>query len=89
MDRKYKKNYLTHVIGRIDFLSPLSSLQEALPTSVGTVSKSLFQVPEPKEIVCHEFWIQSDTKQVQEKNVTTKEWHFFGKEREKRLVITH
>jgi len=88
MGNKYRKNYLTQVIARIDFLSPLSSLQEALPAAVGEVSTRFFPIPEPKEIVGREFWISSETKQVNEKDIITKEWHFFGKRREKRLVIT-
>ena len=88
MGNKYEKNYLTQVIARIDFLSPLNSLQDVLPTAVATLSKELFPIPEPKEIIGRELMVSSETKQVQEKEIATKEWHFFGKEREKRLVIT-
>jgi len=88
MDNKYKRNYLTQVIARVDFLSPLNSLKDVLPAAVGTLSKDLFPIPEPKQIIGREFMVSSEIKQVQEKEIATKEWHFFGKEREKRLVIT-
>jgi len=88
MGNKYKKNYLTQVIARIDFLSPLASLREVLPAAVGTLSKNYFPIPEPKQIIGRELMVSSETKQIQEKEIATKEWHFFGKEREKRLVIT-
>lgn len=88
MGHKYEKNYLTQVITRIDFLSPLNSLRDVLPPAVASLSKELFPIPEPKEIIGREFMVSSEAKQVQEREIATKEWHFFGKEREKRLVIT-
>ena len=69
MGNKYKKNYLSQVIARIDFLSPLSSLQEDLPAAVGTSAASLFPIPEPKEIVVHKLQIIPETKQGNEKDI--------------------
>jgi len=89
MGNKYGKHYLSSVVARVDFLSPLNSLKEALPAAIGIVSTKLFPIAEPRDIVRHELWISSETKQVkEEKDVAAKEWHFFGKGREKHLAIT-
>lgn len=88
MSRQYQRNYLKQVIARIDFLSPLASLKEDLPREIGDISKEFFPIPEPKEVTGQEVLFGPQPDQVERKQTHLTEWHFFGKEREKHLLIT-
>ncbi len=88
MGEKYKRNYLTQVIVRLDFLSPLSLVQESLPKKIAEVSSRFFPIPEPKDVLRLELQMPPDSKDMRGKEINTKEWNFFDKNREKRLVIT-
>lgn len=85
--RKYKKDFLDKVIVRIDFDTPLSSIVTTGPEkSIYTTVKERFPITEEKKIIGKEFLIgPSDTK---ERSIETKEWHYYGKNREKHLTVT-
>jgi len=88
MGNKYAKNYLSQVIARIDFHSPIVSLNEDMPSKLTTTIKKFFSVPEPKEIPVHEFHLGPTPAQIEKKQGTIREWHFYGIDRNKHLVIT-
>ncbi|MCK4377672.1 MAG: TIGR04255 family protein [Actinomycetia bacterium] len=82
----YKNNYLSKVIIRIDFLSPIKKIENELPPQISKIIKFNYPVAEPKKVVAEQKTISKDGKIkvfIDEKT----EWHFYGKEREKELVI--
>jgi len=58
-----------------------------MPGELATTSKKYFPILEPKEIALQKLTIGPSAPQV-EKADTIREWHLWGKEREKHLVIT-
>jgi uncharacterized protein (TIGR04255 family) len=87
----YNKHYLTDVIFRVDFVSPEESIEKELSSIVKTACIEFFPILEPKTIETQELNVSAVP--GQEKTVINthkmQEWHFWGKEREKELVITH
>jgi len=82
----YKKNYLSKVIARIDFLSPIKKIESELPASISKIVKSYYPIAEPKKVVIEEKKITKDG--IESTRISeSKEWHFHSKEREKTLVI--
>lgn len=85
----YQNHYLTDVIFRIDFVSPIESIQKDLDADMRNVSAKYFPIPEPRTIEKKEVLVtdQPDKKDVVIKTQKIIEWHFWGKDREKELVI--
>ena len=81
----YKRNYLNEVIARIDFVSPIHKLNHELPSKLSERALKNFPILEPKQGIAAEF--QLSPKITEHKNIEFTEWNFYGKEREKRLVI--
>jgi len=82
----YKRNYLIKVIAKIDFLFPNEILLKSLKKSVTKVISKHFPIPEPRKSIAHELKITKED--VEQKRKEGMEWHFFGKDREKEIVIT-
>lgn len=81
---------LVKTIARIDFLSPQSTLQKELPASLSKLCIKLFPIPEPKDVILKEVSFSPPGKDVPTaKDISLKEWHFFGKQREKHLYLDH
>lgn len=81
---KYKKNYLSQVIVRVDFLSPINSINRELPADLSLVIKDFFPISEPQEML--EIGLQFG-KDEKEKQIKIMMWKFLGKERDKELYI--
>ena len=82
----YKRNYLTSVIARIDFPSPLKQVSKGLPRPMVDLIKEMFPVPEPKPFVAQE--MQFSNMQVKQRRVNEGiEWNFHGENKEKTLTI--
>lgn len=81
---KYKKNYLNQVVARVDFLSPINSINRELPSEIISVIKDFFPIAEPQEVL--EIGLQLG-KEAPEKQSKIMQWKFLGKEREKELDI--
>jgi len=82
----YKRNYLTQVIARVDFFSPLDSIAKRLPDSIITKVKKIFPIVESKKVISKEFQISTtDQKLIKHESM---QWNFNGEDREKKLVIT-
>jgi uncharacterized protein (TIGR04255 family) len=81
----YRRNFLTEVIARIDFVSPLTEVASELPKEVSTGVLRHFPIAEPKPVLEHEFDLS--TGQLSKKAGFT-QWNFYGKAREKRAVIS-
>lgn len=89
MDKiKYKKNYLTGVIVRIDFAIPLPNLEKGLPPELSKTILKSFPILEPQKLIQSTFKININSSEKQ--NVPTKQitiWNYYGKNREKTLSI--
>ena len=88
MGKKYEKNYISQVIARIDFLSPIVTLNDDIPSKLSIACKQYFPIPEPKEIPVHELHLGPSPTEFEKKQTTVREWHFHGVERNRQLVIT-
>lgn len=82
----YKKNYLTEVIIRVDFQSPIEKLKSSLPVEISNSIKKYFPIPEPRKSLSKH--IEIGPKKQSIADVETPEYHFHGKNREKTLTIT-
>lgn len=82
----YKRNYLDKVIVRVDFLSPISSIESTLPQQLSQIILARFPISEPKQAIAQELQIsQSQEVSTQKKSFT--EWYFHGRSHEKTLVV--
>jgi uncharacterized protein (TIGR04255 family) len=81
----YKRNFLTEVIARIDFASPIQKLNQELPPKVSERALKAFPIQEPRKAIGRE--LQISPVAVESKNIEFTEWNFYGKEREKRFVL--
>ena len=82
----YRKNYLTNVVARLDFLSPLEKINTKLPSKITKQIKRYFPIAEPQHLVATEFQIAPGI-ETKTKETTVTEWKFFGKERDKTLTL--
>ena len=84
--KKYKKDFLKKVIVRIDFDTSLPIVKKGPAEGIYDTVKTRFPITEEKKVIGKEFLIgPGDTK---ERSIETKEWHYYGKNREKHLTIT-
>jgi uncharacterized protein (TIGR04255 family) len=82
----YKRNFLTEVIARVDFVSPVEGIVNELPKSVAKAALTSFPIDEPKPIIMQELAFSKEGVDARTKKQAT-EWNFYGRAREKRLVI--
>lgn len=87
MDDKYKNNFLTNVIVRVDFPNPLNI--ESLPPDLTKVILKYFPISEAKKFIelSSEFKVVPKAKFEFETGEETTQWNYYGKNREKRLVL--
>lgn len=84
--RKYKKDFLNKVIVRIDFDTPLPIDVKGPAKGIYDTVKVRFPITEEKKIIGKELLIGPDA--TKERSIESKEWHYYGKNREKHLTIT-
>jgi len=84
--RKYKKDFLNKVIVRIDFDTPLPIATNGPAKSVYGPVKERFAITEEKKVIGKEFLIGPGA--TKERSIESKEWHYYGINREKHLTIT-
>jgi uncharacterized protein (TIGR04255 family) len=83
----YKRNFLTEVIVRVDFLNPLHETEKQLPKKIAQEAGRNFPIPDPKTSFAKEFQLSEiGVRETLSKQM--KEWHFHGKNRDKTLAIT-
>jgi len=83
----YKRNFLTEVIVRVDFLNPLHEIEKQLPKKVTQEAGKHFPISEPKTSFAKEFQLSpAGVKETFSKQM--QEWHFHGMNRDKTLTIT-
>ena len=93
----YKKNYLSEVIAKVDFATPLSQLQgSALPKEVADVIQKRYPIFEPQKEIRNEIVLkigkveedEADVGGVSTNSVEFNKLVFFGENREKTITIT-
>jgi len=82
----YKRTYLTAVIARVDFPSPLEGLDQQLPSEVSNAVLKAFPIEEPRQGFTQEVQV-SDGGAVQQRRSAFTEWRFHGASREKTFSI--
>lgn len=83
---KYEKNFLTNVIVRVDFPNPIK-VHESLPPDLSKTILELFPISESKKMIGRTIKFTGENVEIEGDKKST-EWNFFGKNREKQLVIT-
>lgn len=84
--RKYKKDFLTKVIVRIDFDTPLPIAADGPAKGIYATVKERFPITEERKVIGKELLIGQNV--TKERSIETKEWHYYGKNREKHLTVT-
>lgn len=84
--RKYKKDFLESVIVKIDFDTPLQIKKEGPSKSVYAPVKDRFPITEEKKVIGKEFLIGLNV--AKQRSIEKREWHYYGKKREKRLSVS-
>jgi len=84
--RKYKKDFLNKVIVRIDFDTPLPIAKEGPARGIYSAVKKRFPITEEKTVSGKELLIGPGP--TKERSIESREWHYYGKNREKHLAIS-
>lgn len=87
----YKMDYLTDVILRLDFSVNHDDIKTELKTDIQSVIVNYFPIPEKRSVELQQVISSAndpDKKELTIKSEKVIEWHYFGKNREKELVIT-
>lgn len=84
-DIHYRKNYLSEVIARVDFASPILEVKEKLPKNITSEALKNFPIQEPRKIIAQE--LRFSAREFGGKQSESMEWTFHGRKREKKLVI--
>ncbi len=82
----YSKNFLTEVIVRVDFPSPVQELMTHLPKKLRQVSLKKFPLAEPNTIIAEE--LQVIPTKTPTKPISLTEWTFHSIDRDRTLAIT-
>ena len=82
----YKKHFLREVIGKVEFLNPLTGVEEALPKRVSGAALSNFAIAEPRVALQRQVQLRPDGIESEEQEL--KQWYFHSKDRTKTLMIS-
>lgn len=87
MNQQYKKNFLSQVIARVDFSTPLPGVADSLPGDVAKLALAHFPISEPRKRVGGSIKFDPQGNTSTEKLATITLWQYHGKERTKSLLI--
>lgn len=82
---EYGQNYLTEVVARIDFVSPLANIKDQLPQSISKAALSNFPINEVEKGVAQQFELTPGSMSTRAEEVTF--WNFYSRGRGKWLQI--
>lgn len=82
----YQKSFLKQVIVKIDFTSPISQLEKNVPVKLLNAIIKNFPIIEPEEVFSHEVSFEGSS--MHSKQITIKQWNYYGVDRERQLSIT-
>lgn len=83
--QKYNNDFLDKVLVRVDFDSPLIIAESGPDKRIYEAIKERFPKTEVKKIEGQKLFISPE--QTQTQKIESKQWHYYGKNREKELVI--
>ena len=83
----YENSFLTEVIARVDYLTPVVQLARKLPSRVGNKVAERFPIAEPQIAISQQLQISPEDVQLTQEPTGAKEWKFFGVDRSKFLSI--
>lgn len=86
MEICYKNNFLTDVIVKIDFANPIKSLEDELPIEIRNKASEFFKIFEPHDVFGRNLHITGNAVTTEDRK--QKNWIYYGKKREKQLIIT-
>lgn len=86
MSIRYKNTYLKKVVARVDFASPVESLQKKLPPAVSAALLKTFPISEPNKAVGKEFKISPQ--ETEERTFEQMNWFHYSKDRQKRACLS-
>lgn len=81
----YSKPFLKEVIVRVDFGSLIPAINQSLPTRIANAALTRFPISEPQKVLEQE--LQFAESGVQHRKAEITQWHYYGKNRDKRLAI--
>ena len=89
MGNKYNKNFLTNVIVRVDFSNPIP-VHDKLPSELTKVILESHPISAPSQLMARTVKITPDEHKFEFEGdeLYKTEWNYYGKNREKNLVIT-
>ncbi|WP_167482366.1 TIGR04255 family protein [Leptospira yasudae] len=82
----YKKNYIKEVLGRIDFATPLTEFEKALPADFLKIIKNEFPISENTQGTIQNIHIDKGI--VKDNLERYTEWTFHGKDRQKSIKVS-
>ncbi|HYA90695.1 MAG TPA: TIGR04255 family protein [Thermodesulfobacteriota bacterium] len=85
---RYKSNYLTEVILRIDFQTSIPEFQRSISKDLEDQISNHFTLKEPKKAVMEQIKLVPSSEKVEREKVEFTEWNYFANERQKRLCLT-
>jgi uncharacterized protein (TIGR04255 family) len=78
---KYKRNYLTSVVVRVDFVSPLEGADTQFPKELAEIIMVKFPIPESTDVVLQDVKITSEGMAIGQSK--WKRWDFFSRDKTK------
>jgi uncharacterized protein (TIGR04255 family) len=87
MTTKYKRNFLSEVVARVDFALPVGELTAQIPPDIFESARKFFPIIEPERETIQEIQIDSKADFVRKTSERIK-WNFANNDRTKRLIIT-
>ena len=82
----YNKNYITEVVCRLDFASPIIEFKNSMPKEIYGVIKRFYPIAEPQDIIGTELSINPVSGPVINQ-VTTKQWVFLSRDRKNKCTV--
>lgn len=85
---RYKSNYLTEVILRIDFQTSIPEYQRSIPKDLEDEILKYFTLKEHKKAFIEELKFTPSSETVERQKTEFTEWNYFANEKQKRLCLT-
>lgn len=82
---KYSKPFLSNVIVRIDYASPIANLGFKLPKDLSRSALKIFPILEPQEVISPGLLLSAEVRK--EEPTALRQWEFYDKYKQKRLSI--
>lgn len=86
MTKRYRETFLKKVIVRVDFASPVESLQTKLPPAVSAALLKAFPISEPQKAIAKELKISPQ--ETEEHTFEQMNWWYHAKDRQKRACLS-